>query len=261
MAPVLRLALPLLAATVVFAQTKVAPDLKDRFSGTQLRAPQQMVDVIIQFPKGRDGDVLRLIGGGRLKRQFTRIPAIHTQIPLFLLKALESSPLIKYITPDRQMKGALDYATQTTYAPYSWTSGWDGTGIGVAVIDSGISPDSDLLNGSQNTRVVYNESFLDDPSTADKYGHGTHVAGIIASAGRDSTGSGFFRTFKGIAPNVNLINLRVLDQNGSGQESDVIAAIQRAIELKNTYNIRVINLSLGRPIFESYTLDPLCQAV
>ena len=60
---------------------------------------------------------------------------------------------------------------------------------------------------------------------------------------------------------MNLINLRVLDQNGAGTDSEVIAAIQTAIALKSTYNIRVINLSLGRPVWESYTLDPLCQAV
>src|SRR6059058_4821232 len=77
----------------------------------------------------------------------------------------------------------------------------------------------------------------------------------------ESTGPAFSRTFKGIAPNANLVDLRVLDANGGGQEANVIAAIQTAIELKNTYNIRVINLSLGRPVFESYTLDPLCQAV
>jgi serine protease AprX len=65
----------------------------------------------------------------------------------------------------------------------------------------------------------------------------------------------------GVAPNANIINLRVLDANGAGSDSQVIAAIQRAIQLKNTYNIRVINLSLGRNIFESYTLDPVCQAV
>ena len=60
---------------------------------------------------------------------------------------------------------------------------------------------------------------------------------------------------------MNLINLRVLDQNGAGTDSQVIAAIQTAIQLKSKYNIRVINLSLGRPVYESYTLDPLCQAV
>ncbi len=64
-----------------------------------------------------------------------------------------------------------------------------------------------------------------------------------------------------MAPNVNIINLRVLDQNGAGTDSQVIAAIQQAIALKSTYNIRVINMSLGRPVFESYTLDPVDQAV
>ena len=59
----------------------------------------------------------------------------------------------------------------------------------------------------------------------------------------------------------NLVNLRVLDENGEGNDADVIAAIQKAIALKDKYNIRVINLSLGRGVFESYTLDPLCQAV
>src|SRR5205814_2881981 len=57
------------------------------------------------------------------------------------------------------------------------------------------------------------------------------------------------------------INLRVLDQNGAGTDSSVIEAIQTAISLKSTYNIRVINLSLGRQVYESYTVDPLCQAV
>ena len=65
----------------------------------------------------------------------------------------------------------------------------------------------------------------------------------------------------GVAPGVNLINLKVLDASGEGSDSFVMAAINRAIALKNTYNIRVINLSLGRPVFESYTQDPLCQAV
>src|SRR6266513_5961867 len=88
-----------------------------------------------------------------------------------------------------------------------------------------------------------------------------HMSGIIAGAGWFSTGSNFTHTFKGIAPNANIINLRVLDQNGAGTDSSVIAAIQTAISLKSTYNIRVINLSLGRQAYESYKVDPLCQAV
>src|SRR5439155_16852114 len=65
----------------------------------------------------------------------------------------------------------------------------------------------------------------------------------------------------GIAPNVQLVNLRVLNQYGAGTDSLVISAIQKAIALKSTYNIRVINLSLGRQVYESYVYDPLCQAV
>src|SRR5207253_1247149 len=64
-----------------------------------------------------------------------------------------------------------------------------------------------------------------------------------------------------IAPNANLINYRVLDANGAGTDSYVIAAIQQAINSRASYNIRIINLSLGRPVYETYTRDPLCQAV
>src|SRR5205807_507643 len=76
-----------------------------------------------------------------------------------------------------------------------------------------------------------------------------------------STGPFFSQTFKGIAPGANIVNLRVLDENGSATDSQVIAAISQAINLKSKYNIRVINLSLGRGVYESYKLDPLCQAV
>jgi serine protease AprX len=111
------------------------------------------------------------------------------------------------------------------------------------------------------SRIVYSESFVPKVSSAaDQYGHGTHVAGIVAGNGAASTGSGYAKTFRGIAPNARLINLRVLDANGAGTDSSVISAIDGAIQLKNLYNIRVINLSLGRPVYESYALDPLCQA-
>src|SRR5258708_5297883 len=65
---------------------------------------------------------------------------------------------------------------------------------------------------------------------------------------------------QGVASRVNLINLRVLDANGNGTDSAVVLAIQRAIQLKKSYNIRVINISLGRRVAEPYSLDPVCQA-
>jgi len=139
----------------------------------------------------------------------------------------------------------------------------DGTGVGVAVIDSGVADHADLHNASGASRVVYSQSFVPgDTTTPDKFGHGTHVAGLIGGSGVSSgVANGYLAKYAGVAPNVNIINLRVLDQNGSGTDSQVIAAIQQAIALKNTYNIRVISMSLGRPVFESYTLDPVDQAV
>jgi len=135
--------------------------------------------------------------------------------------------------------------------------GLNGSGIGVAVIDSGIANVPDLTAGN----IVYSQDFTGSGTAADQYGHGTHVSGILAGNGKESSGLFYTYQFLGIAQDVKLINLRVLDKNGAGTDSEVIAAIQTAIQLKSKYNIRVINLSLGRPIYESYKLDPLCQAV
>ena len=76
-----------------------------------------------------------------------------------------------------------------------------------------------------------------------------------------SAGPGGFHTYKGIAPNAKLLDLRVLDANGVSNDSVLISAIQRAVQLKQQYNVHVINLSVGRPVFESCSLDPLCKAV
>ena len=148
-------------------------------------------------------------------------------------------------------------------ADIAYQSGYDGRGIGVVVIDSGITNQPDLKDTvTGSPRIVYQLNFVPNTnSAADQYGHGTHVAGIIAGNATQSTGPGYSKMFRGIAPKVNLINLRVLDAYGKGTDSLVIQAIDKAIALKNQYNIRVINLSLGRPVQESYKTDPLCQAV
>lgn len=110
--------------------------------------------------------------------------------------------------------------------------------------------------------MLYSHDFVDAKGDSkDKYGHGTHVAGIIGATGKSTNCGRCTRKFVGVAPGAKLVNLRVLDENGNGTDSDVIAAIEQAIALKDKYNIRVINLSLGRPVYESYTQDPLWQAV
>jgi subtilisin family serine protease len=144
-----------------------------------------------------------------------------------------------------------------------------GKGIGIAVIDSGITAWHDDLylvdtrSPRSAPRVVHFKDFtkVTNPSIwlteqpSDDYGHGTHVAGIIAGNGFDSDGAR-----SGIAPGASLIGLKVLDAYGQGYISDVIAAIDYAIAVRKTYNIRVINLSVATGVFESFETDPLTRA-
>ena len=134
--------------------------------------------------------------------------------------------------------------------------GVNGQGIGVAVVDSGISPHAALTG-----KVVANVSLITgDPSASDAFGHGTHVAGIIA--GNSTAAQSVTGLFNGgVAPGVQLVNVRVLGADGVGRTSDVIAGIQWAIDHRAQYNIRVINLSLGHPVMEPAATDPLCEAV
>jgi len=190
------------------------------------------------------------------------------RVPVSMLTELANDPNVAYVTPDRTQKMTAnpvteEFATAVEADVAAAQYALDGTGIGVAVIDSGIADHPDLYDSNGNSRVVYSQSFVaGDATTPDQYGHGTHVAGLIGGTGIGSgNGHGYAAKYAGVAPNVNFINLRVLDQNGSGTDSQVIAAIEQAIALQSTYNIRVINMSLGRPVFESYTLDPVDQAV
>ncbi len=250
----LALSLMLLAAGTATARSpKLAPDLEGSRAGRR-------VDVIVQYktsPGPRQHAALQA-KGGRFRSALPLVRAAAYSLPYAALEALAADPDVAYVSPDRPVTASLDYATRAAQVDAAWVSyGLDGTGIGVAVIDSGIADVNDVHN-----RLVYSQSFVPaNNSVKDGYGHGTHVAGILAGNGKSSTGGGYTRTFKGLAPNANIISLRVLDDSGAGNESAVIAAIQKAVSLKNTYNVRVINLSLGRPVRESFRTDPLCQAV
>jgi serine protease AprX len=243
------------------------------------------VHVIIQYNNDPGANQVNTVAlhGGSVERAMHSIKAHSVTVAQSELEKLAADPNVKYISVDRPVAArdsapsgqnvvstSGEYTTEPINAPQVWAKGYTGLGIGVAVIDSGINASIDfslLKNSGTGSRIVYSQNFVPGAngvpalSAADQYGHGTHVAGLIAGNGNNSTGAHYFRTFSGSAPYASLINLRVLDANGSGTDSSVIAAIERAIALKNIYNIRIINLSLGRPIWESYTQDPLCQAV
>jgi serine protease AprX len=242
--------LVLAASSMAQAGSKLSADLQQLHSGGD-------TDVIVQFKRIPQDADLRPFAASQIKTRYRHMKAVHLKLPAAAIRALESNPLVTYVSPNRPIHGALDITTQAVNANLVWQNfGLDGTGVGVAIIDSGIASHPDI-----KSRIVYSKSFIPGLNASDQYGHGTHVAGIVGGNGANSTGNQYTRTFKGVAPNVNLINLRVLDQNGAGYDSNLIAAIDAAISLRTSYNIRIINLSLGRPVFESYTLDPVCQAV
>ncbi|MBS1876120.1 MAG: S8 family peptidase [Acidobacteria bacterium] len=258
----LRFLLLLVAASVGWGRPhpKIARDLEGA-------DPNGTVDVIIQYaktPETRHADRLRQ-HGGRARQALGLVNGMVATVPVSKLAELADDPEVAMISQDHEVTGTLDHTVgsingYTLSNALGSTVYVQGTGVAIAFIDSGIqaSHQDFLQYGSTSSRVVYSQSFIDS-NPADLYGHGTHVIGI--GAGMDAANSASSRPFWGIAPASNIVSLKVLDANGKGTDSAVIAAINKAIALKSTYNIRVINLSLGRPVTASYKNDPLCQAV
>ena len=140
-----------------------------------------------------------------------------------------------------------------------------GRGVGVAVIDTGIAGDLPDFQtpGWNGSRVI--ASAVTNPCAKDAndhYGHGTHVAGLIAGNGLlYPPDQALFGKYMGTAPRANLVSVKVSDDDGNTTVLDVIYGIQFAVDNKAAYNIRVINLSLSSAAAESYTTDPLDAAV
>ncbi|MCI0349621.1 MAG: S8 family peptidase [Acidobacteriales bacterium] len=252
------------ASSLGFAKGKPVVDLRQKVSPellAYLSSPNPgSVDVVIQLTEKSVSFKFGMkTQRGRFMKNVEMVSMTIAATDIPVVAAMNS---VRYISWDRPVRMSLDHAAKAVAADVGWSYGLKGKGLAVAVIDSGIWEHPDLNEfGSPVSRVVYSESFVPgDASTSDLYGHGTHVAGIVAGNGQSSA-NGYKGEYRGIAPEVNIVNLRVLDANGQGADSAVIAAIDRAIEFKSKYNIGVINLSLGRPVYESYVNDPLCQAV
>ena len=199
---------------------------------------------------------------GQLKKSFSNLGLVSAELPLSRIQELIANEDVAYISPDRETQ-ATGHIETTTGASLvrallrGTTIG--GNGIGIAILDSGIEANHADFKPLITSRVVYNKSFLTgNTSTSDLYGHGTHVAGL--ASGNDIFSNNYSGYYNGTAPSANLLNLRVLDDTGKGTVSNVVAAIDWAIANKATYNIRVMNLSLGTGAKDSYTTDPLCQA-
>ncbi|MEU3603779.1 S8 family serine peptidase [Streptomyces sp. NPDC006798] len=148
---------------------------------------------------------------------------------------------ISRIWLDGVRKATLDRSTGQIGAPAAWARSLDGTGVKIAVLDTGIDASHPDLAG----RVVAAKNFSTAAGSEDKHGHGTHVASIAAGKGVKD------RRFKGVAPGAELINAKVLNDGGSGDDSGIVAGIDWAV----AQGADVLNLSLGG--YDTPELDPL----
>jgi serine protease AprX len=216
-------------------------------------------DVIVEFNDDSDSALRITANGGRSGRKLGILKARAARISNALLKRLADDPKVKKIHVDRAVTGevartAATVGAKNVHAQYGYT----GAGVGVAVIDSGITAWHDDLTVANRTgqRVTAFVDFVSNRTAKyDDWGHGTHVAGIIAGNGYDSKGD---KT--AIAPKANIIALKALDYEGKGKISNIIAALDWAVTNRTQYNIRVVNMSLGAGVFESYNTDPLTVA-
>jgi serine protease AprX len=142
-------------------------------------------------------------------------------------------------------------AVQKTVNLLRAQASYTGQGVTVALLDTGVSQVSDLAN-----RVLVRVDFTPDHDGFDRYGHGTHMAGIIASDGSSSNGA-----WMGAAPDANIVSVKVASADGSTDVSVVIAGMQWILSHRAQYNIRVLNLSFGTDSVQSYVIDPMDYAV
>jgi serine protease AprX len=221
--------------------------------------------VIVMLKPGWDADAESKRLGGKLGRRLESINGKVVELTNNQLKKLADYPGVDRIVYDRPTAGEMNRVAVTVGArAVQQLYGYRGAGIGIAVIDSGVARHDDLtylgssslVKTKNGQRVAAFVDFVNGrTSPYDDNGHGTHVAGIIAGNGYDSLG-----VRAGIAPDAHLVSLKVLDQNGRGVISDVISALDWTVANKAAYNIRVINLSVGAGVTESYKTDPLTLA-
>lgn len=238
------------------------PSLSSDLDGVHPRGAHTHRIIVQASGNGLDG--LRRGIAGLLHRDLPG--AVAVEVTDSQLEALKGNPLFEHISGDLPVVADMAVTNKVTGATSVWqgsggllgllgTPGYTGTGVGVAVLDSGIATHTAL-----DSRVVARVNLVSDEPyvTGDPFGHGTHIAGII---GGNRTASVTPAFAGGSAPSVRLVDVRVLGSAGSGRTSDVIAGIDWVIANRRTYNIKVINLSLGHPVTEPSATDPLCQAV
>lgn len=226
----------------------------------------QEISTVIMFGSYQDRDkALRILKtmGAQVKYSYKIIPAVAVKIKvrdLLLIAGMIDTGFfgntrvsgIKFIQEDYKVQVSDATSVSQIGADTVWNSlGYDGTGIVVAVVDTGIDANHPDLQGKV---IGWYDAVNGKTTPYDDQGHGTHVAGIVAGTGAVNS------QYIGVAPGAKLVGVKVLDSTGSGSISTIIAGVDWVVQNKDKYGIKVINLSLGSSQSSDGT-DSLSQAV
>jgi len=234
----------LLIILLVFSQLVAAGSLKPDLSEIISKIPEtENVSVIILFheaPRPADISVIKS-DGASIKHKYALIDAVAVTIPAQAAEKIAKRPFVKLVEPDYKVKLVLDTSASQIQADKVWNKDLTGKDIDVAILDTGIHDEHPAL-------TVEKEVDYTDEGTDDLHGHGTHVAGIVASI--DST-------YRGISYDADLFNVKVLNKDGWGRGSDVIKGIEWAVD----NGAEIISMSLGAKIDPCDGTDALSRAV
>jgi serine protease AprX len=208
--------------------------------------------------------------GGSVTRKLPIVRGFAARVPAAALPRLERSETVAAVWRDAPIAmsdaddDVDDLADMSRYDSLPPNQVWrdavglssvgrfyDGEDVAVAVLDTGVSPVADL-----SETVEVRTDFTPGRDGIDRFGHGTHMAGIIAGGGEASRGA-----WRGVAPDAELVSVKVAGPDGATDVSTVIAALQWIVTNKDRFGIRVLNLSFGTDAARSYVSDPLNAAV
>ena len=198
-------------------------------------------------------DVMYDVPEFRAKNKIENLNLISGNVDLETLQALEESKFVEEINLDYPIKAFLTDGIRLVNSSVVNPLRVDGvnlTGIDqtVCIIDTGVNYNLAALGGGLGSgyRVVSGYDFVNsDNNPMDDHGHGTHVAGIVGGTS----------TVTGVAPNVTIAAIKVLNSGGGGSVSNLLLGLQWCIDNRTQFNISVITMSLGCQNFNSYCDD------
>ena len=283
---------PEIAATTTVIDSRVGPQRATATSpaesaATERKAPRdkmsgpvaalaaaggpELVEIVVRYaeqPALFDDEYVASLGG-EVMRSYKTFDMRAIRIPAASLEELAIDDNVDWLSVDDKVSftSAASRGAANKPKSNSVNFGYTGSNVGVAILDTGVAAHADLgasivqysfLSGAYPVPdIVDGEiSVLNDDARQDLFGHGTHVAGIVTGSGQNSGHS-----YEGTSLNATVLSLQVLDENGGGSMSDVMAALDWLLVYGGYFDIDVVNLSLGKSISESNTTDPLVIAV